>query len=345
MTIRSVLNNLMLYQEGWGVESIKHSLTYSGGLSRGYARTYAPAAACGFDGFSPYTLPNVIEVAEAIPFIELTDWRPRTAVRPQGRDRAAAASRRSPDRHAGLPQAPLPARGARREAFAALFPAQRIRLSPGLPCRLRFLTRPARTSAAGSRRCGRRRTPSIRRRPHAFFVEPERTADGAVEDIATLFLDQPRVSVPLPDVRPVEEHHRPPRADGAIAAQIEYALARLPPARTSSSTTPATSSTPRPSRRRLPRHRRVVDSVSDRHRRVSSAAGRDALPGVPRWLRPALQVAMGLETVHPDVLPRLNKRHDAGRLRAGGTLPRAARHRRAGVYPAAAAVPRRGRGR
>src|SRR4029453_8890584 len=34
LTIRSVLNNLMLYQEGWGVNAIKHSLTYSVGLSR-----------------------------------------------------------------------------------------------------------------------------------------------------------------------------------------------------------------------------------------------------------------------------------------------------------------------
>jgi asparagine synthase (glutamine-hydrolysing) len=75
LTIRSVLNNMMLYQEGWGVDSIKHSLTYSGGLSRAYTRTYAPASLFGFDGFSPYTLPNVIEVAEAIPFIALTDWR------------------------------------------------------------------------------------------------------------------------------------------------------------------------------------------------------------------------------------------------------------------------------
>jgi asparagine synthase (glutamine-hydrolysing) len=75
LTIRSVLNNPLLYQEGWGVDSIKHSLTYTGGLSRGYVRTYAPAASLGFDGFSPYTSPNVIEVAEAIPFIDLTDWR------------------------------------------------------------------------------------------------------------------------------------------------------------------------------------------------------------------------------------------------------------------------------
>jgi asparagine synthase (glutamine-hydrolysing) len=53
LTIRSVVNNLMLYQEGWGVGKIKHSLTYTGGLSRSYARTYAPARHFGFAGFSP----------------------------------------------------------------------------------------------------------------------------------------------------------------------------------------------------------------------------------------------------------------------------------------------------
>lgn len=74
LTIRSVVNNQMLYQEGWGVGKIKHSLTYSGGLSRSYSRTYAPERHFGFDGFSPYTRPNVIAVAEAIPFIQLTDY-------------------------------------------------------------------------------------------------------------------------------------------------------------------------------------------------------------------------------------------------------------------------------
>jgi asparagine synthase (glutamine-hydrolysing) len=75
LTIRSVLNNRMLYHEGWGVDSIKHSLTYSGGLSRGCTRTYAPASLYGFKAFSPYKLPNVIELAEGIPFIELTNWQ------------------------------------------------------------------------------------------------------------------------------------------------------------------------------------------------------------------------------------------------------------------------------
>lgn len=74
LTIRSVLNNLMLYHEGWGVQAIKHSLTFSGGQSRGHVRTFAPAQHYGFVGFSPYALSNVIDVSESIPFIELTEW-------------------------------------------------------------------------------------------------------------------------------------------------------------------------------------------------------------------------------------------------------------------------------
>ena len=73
LTIKSVVNNSMLYQEGWGVDAIKHSLTYSGGQSRGCVRTYAPARHFGFEAFSPFTRPAVIAVAEAIPFAELTE--------------------------------------------------------------------------------------------------------------------------------------------------------------------------------------------------------------------------------------------------------------------------------
>lgn len=74
LTIRSVLSNPLLYQEGWGVSAIKHSLTYSGGQSRGYARTYAPLALTGFIGLSPFVCPAVIAVAEGIPFVQLTGW-------------------------------------------------------------------------------------------------------------------------------------------------------------------------------------------------------------------------------------------------------------------------------
>ena len=72
LTIRSVVNNRMLYHEGWGVDAIKHSLTYSGGLSRGCVRGYQPARRYGFRPFSPFSAPRVISVSEAIPFAELT---------------------------------------------------------------------------------------------------------------------------------------------------------------------------------------------------------------------------------------------------------------------------------
>ena len=74
LTVNSVVNNRLLYQEGWGLGTIKHSLTYSGGLSRSYTRTYAPAHHFHFEGFSPFTRPGVIEQAEGIPFIGLTDY-------------------------------------------------------------------------------------------------------------------------------------------------------------------------------------------------------------------------------------------------------------------------------
>jgi len=72
LTIVSVVNNPLLYQEGWGVDRIKHSLTYSGGQSRGCVRTFAPQRRFGFVGYSPYTRPSVVSTATAIPFDELS---------------------------------------------------------------------------------------------------------------------------------------------------------------------------------------------------------------------------------------------------------------------------------
>jgi asparagine synthase (glutamine-hydrolysing) len=73
LTIRSVVGNRMLYQEGWGCDALKHSLTFSGGYSRACVRNYATLRRHGFVGFSPFTRPPVIAVAEAIPFAALTE--------------------------------------------------------------------------------------------------------------------------------------------------------------------------------------------------------------------------------------------------------------------------------
>jgi asparagine synthase (glutamine-hydrolysing) len=72
LTIVSVVNNPLLYQEGWGVDRIKHSLTYSGGQSRGCVRTYAPLRKYGFVGYSPFTRPAVVRTAASIPFDTLS---------------------------------------------------------------------------------------------------------------------------------------------------------------------------------------------------------------------------------------------------------------------------------
>ena len=72
LTIRSVVSNPMLYQEGWGVGRLKHSLTFTGGQSRSCTRTYAPLRRFGFEGFSPFMSPRLVAVAEAIPFDALT---------------------------------------------------------------------------------------------------------------------------------------------------------------------------------------------------------------------------------------------------------------------------------
>jgi asparagine synthase (glutamine-hydrolysing) len=76
LTLSSVLGNPLLYHEGWGVEAIKHSLVYSGGLSRGYMRTWAPAAVYGFDAFSPFTTRPVIAAALSMPFDAVVVGRP-----------------------------------------------------------------------------------------------------------------------------------------------------------------------------------------------------------------------------------------------------------------------------
>ncbi|RMH21339.1 MAG: asparagine synthetase B family protein [Acidobacteria bacterium] len=121
LTIRSVVNNPMLYQEGWGVDAIKHSLTYSGGLSRGCVRGWAPARACGFVGFSPFTRPAVVAAAEAIPFAELTGGDHQRLYRLKGE-----IVRRGLRRHLGIDMPIFPKRRFQHGAVAPELAARRF---------------------------------------------------------------------------------------------------------------------------------------------------------------------------------------------------------------------------
>ncbi|MCG8653877.1 MAG: asparagine synthase-related protein [Pirellulales bacterium] len=122
LTIRSVLSNRMLYQEGWGVDAVKHSLVYSGGQSRGHVRTSAPATKLGFHGFSPYALPDVIEAAEAIPFVDLTDWDHQKLYALKGQIVAAGIGQITGVEMPVYPKRRFQRGAADRSTFEALFP-------------------------------------------------------------------------------------------------------------------------------------------------------------------------------------------------------------------------------
>jgi radical SAM enzyme (TIGR01210 family) len=147
------------------------------------------------------------------------------------------------------------------------------------------------------------------RRPYAFLVEDERTATGEIVSVATIFLTNrecPWRCMMCDLWRNTLTESVPP---GAIPEQISFALSRLPPARQiklyNSGSFFDVHAIPTEDYAAIaglvaPFERVIVEShpslVGDRCLKF-----RDLL-------RPQLEVAMGLETVHPEALERLNKR-------------------------------------
>jgi hypothetical protein len=240
LTIRSVINNPMLYQEGWGVGKIKHSLTYSGGLSRSYARTYAPAHHFGFAGLSPYTRPSVIAIAEAIPFVQLTDYSVDKLYELKGEIVARGIAAVTGIENAGLSEAALSARrdSGRRIAPQPSFPGSRVPQAILVSVSVKVFLGPqisygperSRTEWILAQRP--QRTELHPEKPYAFFVEEERSATGEVVPVATIFLTNrecPWHCVMCDLWKNTLTRHT--AAPGSIPRQIAYALERLPPAR------------------------------------------------------------------------------------------------------------------
>ena len=151
-------------------------------------------------------------------------------------------------------------------------------------------------------------------RPRAFFLESERAASGRVVSSGTILLTNKECpwrclmcdlwkhtlteSVPL----------------GAIPSQVDFALARLSPRpdqlklyNSGSFFDPAAippADYPEIARRiKFARH--VIVESHPRLLGEKALRWRDRLSG-------SLEVALGLETIHPQVLPRLQKRCDSG---------------------------------
>jgi radical SAM enzyme (TIGR01210 family) len=145
--------------------------------------------------------------------------------------------------------------------------------------------------------------------PYAFLVEPERSAAGSVDDTMTIFLSNRECPFrcTMCDLWKNTLDERVPL--GAIPAQIDFAIQRLPSAKHiklynagNFFDTQAIPSEDLPDiAQRLREFKTVIVENHPRLTDIRCVQFRDQL-------ETRLEIALGLETVHPTILPALNKR-------------------------------------
>jgi archaeosine synthase beta-subunit len=146
------------------------------------------------------------------------------------------------------------------------------------------------------------------RRPYAFSVEPELTASGEVEDVATVFLTNrecPFACLMCDLWRYTLDHSVQP---GDILAQLDHAFERLPPVRHvklyNAGNFFDAKAIPRSDLGAIAERLQGFETVIiENHPSLTGPAVRE----FAARLSGELEVAMGLETAHPAVLARLNK--------------------------------------
>ena len=146
-------------------------------------------------------------------------------------------------------------------------------------------------------------------KPYLFFVEQEFSASGDILPVATIFLTNrecPWRCVMCDLWRNTLTTSVPP---GAIPAQIDFALSQLPEARVLKLYNSGSFFDPRA----IPveDHSAIAGRANNFDRLIvenhPALVDDDCLRFRDR-LKCGLEIAMGLETVHPDILPKLNKR-------------------------------------
>lgn len=147
------------------------------------------------------------------------------------------------------------------------------------------------------------------RRPQAFLVEQECAANGQVIDVATLFLTNRECPFRCLMCDLWKHTTDQPVLPGDIPEQIDHGLSRLPPARqiklyNSGNFFDARAIPPADLPVIAERVRGFENVIVENHPRLCTAAVprfQHLLEGTP------LEMALGLETIHPEILPQLNK--------------------------------------
>ncbi|HJZ40517.1 MAG TPA: hypothetical protein VJ203_09145 [Bacteroidales bacterium] len=146
-------------------------------------------------------------------------------------------------------------------------------------------------------------------RPYAWLVEKERAASGKIEDTAIIFLTNRECQFHclMCDLWKNTTHGSVPV--GAIPDQVEWALSQLPPA----THVKLYNSGSFFDERAIPfaDYQRIASLVSNFETVVVESHPRlitEKCLHFRDMLKPRLQVALGLETVHTGVLRKLNKR-------------------------------------
>ncbi len=148
-------------------------------------------------------------------------------------------------------------------------------------------------------------------RPYAYFVEKEFTGPGLIEDVSTILLTNNECPFRCLMCDLWKNTSDKPVPIGAIPEQIRFALTGLPTTKHlklyNSGSFFDNRAIPRNDYQEIASLIENFASVTVESHPVfikeNSLHFRDLI-------KPALKVAIGLETVHPDILPRLNKKMD-----------------------------------
>lgn len=147
-----------------------------------------------------------------------------------------------------------------------------------------------------------------RTHPYAFMVEDERSAAGLIEPVATLFLTNRECPFRCLYCDLWKNTISESLAVGEIPAQMEYALSQLPPAPHiklyNSGNFFDSQAIPEADHARIASLVQGFQTVIvENHPKLTDHRAVEFRRRVPG----EFEIALGLETVHPQVLPRLNK--------------------------------------